>query len=611
MYIIQLADLHIGSADKCSEKEEEILSKGIEKIKRQIPKNQKILICVCGDIIDSKKLSSRNIKTASSRYKTAGDLFCCLNNELKRDYDIKFGFCLGNHDVTHIKLFVNCIKMVAPNISEEEINDGYFIEWGGIYYIFANSCNGRQYKYGNIDYNKLEQILRNIPLNKPKIVVLHHAIISMYDKDVSSIRDSAKLLSLIEKYRVFGVLHGHVHGREHFSIGYKQCRMIGVGALFSRNHKNVNSQFNIIEAESDVFREVSTFIYTADGRIGEEPWHKIYSEKDSNENYFQGEDFKDVYKRLITDLKYKQVLNNVVLCLNCSYEKFSQDLKEMLQDEKLTIGEKHFSYFELAEKWEAIKAPQELYFNHGEYFKVRDENKGGKEVHGIEFIARQLLSKPTSNKAVLTTYNMDTVSKMLKGEEYLPSLLSIQFSQSKDRQIIYVHMYLRALEAERFLKINICEIYWLLEQLLKESITFTTVDIAISAFRVQIREKFNCFVKADIDAMDEKELADIVKAGNLSKICEMLKEKMDASETITNVSGLKALYKIMEESNTNSKQHQYSEKTINKLNNVLQNYKELDDLHKRGSEKTEAETSYEAEIAKGIEELIIELEEGR
>lgn len=605
MYIIQIADLHIGSAEKCIEEEREILSKGITKIKQNIPENQKLLICVLGDIIDSKKISTRKRKIAKARYEEAADLFRLMLKELREQYDVKIQFCLGNHDVTHISEFLDFAKEFDSAITKEKIEDGYFMEGDGIYYVFLNSCKGGQYKYGSIDYKKLEQILNDISAEKPKIFVMHHTVISMYEKDNSSIRDSARLIRLLKENNVLGVLHGHIHGRERFIIG--QCRMIGTGALFSRNNSNVNSQFNIIKVGAFAFREISTYIYMADDRISGSSWCKINTEELSYENYFGGNNFQEVYQKLMKRLADTPVINNVVLQISCTYKEFDANLKNFLDNDKFTIGRKNYSYFELAELWEDIKVPQCLYFNHGMYFKVQDKEQGDIEVHGIQFIARQLKSKPTSNRAVLTTYNMDTVSKVLNGEEYLPSLLSVQFSQSKDGSILYVHMYLRALEAERFLKINICEIKWLLERLQEQNVLFSRVDVAISAFRVQKRKNFNCFMKADIDNIDEEKLKLCVYGGNIAEICRMLTEKNDASETITNVAGIKALCDVMKKSNEEIASCEYSLITISKLDKVLEIYKELDNLHQRGSINTEEESQCEKEISERINDVIIEL----
>lgn len=54
MYIIQMADLHIGSSIATEPDAANFFLQSAEFIKREIPQNEKILICLCGDIIDSK-----------------------------------------------------------------------------------------------------------------------------------------------------------------------------------------------------------------------------------------------------------------------------------------------------------------------------------------------------------------------------------------------------------------------------------------------------------------------------------------------------------------------------------------------------------------------------
>ena len=608
MYIFQIADLHIGSSEKCSGDEETILSRAVEKIKQDIPGNQKVLISVCGDIIDSKNISKRQKQIVNSRYEEAAGILSNMVHEMKEKYEVRIQFCLGNHDTTHIDEFSNFVQKFNPELTKEKIEDGYFMEWDGVYYIFLNSCKDRQYEFGCIDYGKVKRMLEELPLIAPKIFVLHHTVISMYANDKSSIRDSAALLKLIETYNVIGVLHGHIHGKEQLLVGKKRCRILGTGALFSRNNSDVNSQFNIIEMESYIFREISTYIYRADDRISGNSWYKISSEENYNENYFQGNSFQDVHEELMSRLANKPVLNNVVLQINSPYEAFKTDLKKYLKDDELVIGQKSFSYDELAELWESLEVPQNLYFNHGMYFKVKDKDKDDNVgEHGIFFIAQQLKDKPTSNRAVLTTYGMDMIAKMLKGEEYLPSLLAIQFGRSSNGDTIFVHMYLRALEAGRFLKINICEIEWLLEQLKKQNVIFNKVEIAISAFRVREKKKFNCFLKADIDKISQMELYSLVCEGEIIEICRMLEEKMDASETITNVDGLKNLCEALKIAGEREKSYKYSATVIEKLDDILVLYGKLDEIHRRGSITTEEETQYEGKICRGIEDVICEL----
>ena len=57
MYILQIADLHIGSATRASRNEKEIVYAGIRQIYKIVPQGEDILICICGDLIDSKELN--------------------------------------------------------------------------------------------------------------------------------------------------------------------------------------------------------------------------------------------------------------------------------------------------------------------------------------------------------------------------------------------------------------------------------------------------------------------------------------------------------------------------------------------------------------------------
>lgn len=608
MYVIQMADLHIGALNEDIEKEKEILAKGVKEIKSRIPTNQTVLVCICGDIIDSKGVTECENEIAAKRYEMAVPLIQLIKQELEAEYKLKLAFCPGNHDVTHFGEFTEFVQKFDADIKQDNLLGGYCIELEGICYVFLNSCAHAQYKFGCIDYSCLEQLLKTIPEEKPKIFVLHHTVLSMYPADTSAIRDSATLLEMIGRHNVIGVLHGHIHGSEHFLIGQKKCKIVGAGAFFSRNNTDVNSQFNVIEVGSFAIREISRYIYNADNRISGQSWCRISSEKSENDNYFQGGNFEEAYKNLLNELEYRKVLNSVVLHINCSYQEFNDNLNSFLQEDQLVLGEKRFSYSELADLWERTEVPKELYFNHGSYFKMKyTENENWVYVHGIEYVAKQLKEKPTSNKAVLTTYDMNTMVKMLNGEEYLPSLLSIQFSLSENGNIIYVHMYLRALEAGRFLKINICEIQWLLKRLKELCVSFSQVDIAISAFRVQKRERFNCFLKADLDAMSAMEIGYLVWEGRITDICKMLEEKSASSETITNNSGMKNLYDAMTMPQDDGKAYKYSDIVIELLEDVLEAYAKLDVIHKRGSIKTEDEIECEGKINKGITQIISEL----
>lgn len=605
MYIVQIADLHIGSKNKPSTSEENIIKASIYKIQTLVPKNEIILLCICGDIIDSQGLTPDDSATIIDRLNLAASYLKMYRSELEGDYTVKIHMCVGNHDITHLDELEESTSFLGENFTKDALRGGYvhFEETENTYFIFLNSCYRDQYSVGQIDYDSLEAMLETIPLNANKILVMHHTIMSMDDQDKSSIMNAAKLLGIIEKKNICGVLHGHIHGRDILTIGKNECKIIGTGALFSRDNADVNSQFNIIHYQKGFFSEIQNCRYIADAVGSDDCWDVLDIGQMRCHNYFTAASFKDVYDQLLNKLAAAPTLYNVVLHINSEYADFKTDLRSFLNYDTLTIGTKKFKYFDLAEMWERVSVPDELYFNHGQFFSVNG-------VHGIEDIADQLKNKPTSSRAILTTCDMKTIKLSLEDRknELLPSLMSIQFSKDNTGNKLYVHMQLRALEASRFLKINICEIEYLLSRLAEKGIQFREVDITVSAFRVRKRERFNCFIKADIDG---KMMAvnRAVFLGEIEKLCEMLQEKKDSTETITHSEGIENMYNAMIVNNSGTGGIYYTNNIIDIVKEILGSYNKLDKIHRSKSIPSDEETEYENKIDAELGELIQKLHE--
>ena len=601
MYIIQMADLHIGSSEPTVPEEKEFLEKSVELIKERIPENEKILICLCGDIIDSKNTSTDKAK---SDYETAAGIIGAFVNSLEDDYQVMIKCCPGNHDATHMDELTEFVKKVDKDTppSRQKLGSCYTISEEDENIIFVNSCHGDQYQKGSIDYEALETELSRVGVDKKKIIVLHHTVMSMFEDDASPIRNAAKLVNLIDKYNVIGVLHGHIHGREILTLGEQQCKIVGTGALLSRGNPNVNSQFNIIEIKKNIFLKILNCRYHADG--GNDPWDVEELNHSNVQNIFMGDRFSEVYGELINALSVSTPIYNMRMEINSTYENFERDLNTFFRTECLKIGNIEWEYPQLAKMWQAEIVPEELYFNHGSYFKVGEQN-------GIEYVVESLKRKPTSNRIVLPTYNMENVNQSLDDKNYLPSLVSIQFG--KNDKILIVHMHLRALEANRFLKINICEIQYLINQIRARYVEFDDVKVIISAFRVQRKEKFNCFLKAQIDMMAEEKLTTYVNFKNFEKLYWLFVEKKDAKETITKVNGVDKVYKAMQASNKVMEECGgepiYSTDIIKMLKELLDKYKELDGIHKASSIQSEKENECEEKIDELLDQIIKKLAE--
>lgn len=606
MYIIQMADLHIGSEAETVPEEAALMKQCITLIEREIPKEETILISLCGDIIDSRGLKSENKDEVKSRYQKAKKLVRDFKKRLEDNYQIIIKCCPGNHDATHMDELYEFVKGVDDDDcpSQKGLSSCYTVDVENCEtkILFVNSCKGDQYQKGCIDYDLLEQELNRLEPEQKKIIILHHTVMSMFEEDSSPIRNAAKLITLIDRYNVISVLHGHIHGREILTLGKNQCKLIGTGALFTRKNANVPSQFNIIELKKNSFLKILNCRYQADDR--EMPWDVKKLDIPGNENLFIGDSFKKVYSQLIKKLDINPLMYNMRLEIKNKYDTFVSELGAFLSEDCLKIGEKQYTYFELAQMWQADDVPEELYFNHGSYYRVDDKR-------GIDLVIKQLKNKPTSNRIVLSTYNMKDVDKSLDDTHYLPSLVSIQFG--KDGNKIIVHMHLRALEANRFLKINICEIHYLLKELKENAVEFDDIEIIISAFRVQKRDRFNCFLKAEIDDMNSEELAILVNCRRISKLCKLLEEKRDGQETITKMHGIQTLYRAVKFTNqelqNDNEEPMYDSKILGLLESVLAAYEELDKIHKIGSIQSAAETECEQEIDRLLADLVVALKQ--
>lgn len=603
--MIQMADLHIGSADETVPEEKDFFSKSAELIEEKVPHGETLLLCLCGDIIDSKNLSKNEDELIEQRYNKAVELIEGFKTSLEDHYKIIIKCCPGNHDTTHMKfLKENFIDNVdgSNSLSQKKLEFCYTVSVDRLdtKIIFVNSCADNQFKEGRIDYRKLEQELRKYKDCK-KVLVLHHTIMSMFDGDSSSIRNAAQLINLVDKYHVIGILHGHIHGRQILTLGENQCKLIGTGALFSRNNPNVNSQFNIIELKNSRFLKILNCRYRADG--GSTPWDIEELNHEKDQNIFVGNKFSTLYKQVIDALDLSTPIYNMRMEVVSSYETYENDVEKFFKKDILKIGDREWSYGKLATEWQAAELPDDLYFNHGSYFKV-----GGKI--GIDYVAEALKQKPTSNRIVLPTYNMEKVNQSLDDKDYLPSLVSIQFG--KNGETLLVHMHLRALEATRFLKINICEIEYLLSELKKKAVEFQNVNIIISAFRVQKKEKFNCFLKAEIDALKFAKLSLLVYSQKFEELVRLFKEKKDAKETITKVDGIQKVYEAMQAFNEmaseDGKPIVYNHEILSTLKNVLDMYELLDRIHKQSSVQSIKEHECEKQIDELLENVITNLE---
>lgn len=627
-YIVQMADFHFGGDHPGPESEKDILEKMAKKIQNVIPPRQKVVLCGCGDYIDSKQVLDksskrmRNLrdKEVKSRYQDAKEtLQSAVITPLSKTYDFDFGLCVGNHDTTHI----DEVNQLSKDLGGGVIHETYrlYLDSDNVDLIFINSCPPADHSHGEIDYKSLEDTLKSLPKDSAKYLIMHHALISMDENDQSSIRQVPELIKLIDQYAIKAVFHGHTHSQYAIRVGTVGCPLIGVGAAYVRNYSNVNSQFNLICCKNGVPVSADNYQYHADLAMnpGDDGFRKNPISISKENNFFCGRTFSGVYHNLIEILQAESKLYNVHLQVKSSFTEFRSDVETHFGNKiELKTLDQEYSYSQLAEMWEAPQLDKNvLYFNHGMYFCSEQYPSG------IDYIIHEIGEKITSSRAVLVTSNTKDIAATAP-DALLPSLLSIQFGFGQEHTTLHITMNLRALEASRFLKINICEILLLAKQLYKKY-PFHNIEVVISAFRVQIKKNFSCFLKAKLDTLAQTNkiavnLSSLIYSDTQEEITQkveyivrLIEDKKQRTETVIETAGIENLLRsiadVKTELSSNKKAlrskfdlvYTYTEELLAKLN-------KLKEKRASSSEQTENMASLEEEIEQQYNKLINGLE---
>ena len=553
-YIVQMADFHFGGTCPGTESEKDILKKMTERLQAEIPKGSEVVFCACGDYIDSKPIpdgvSTRALTEdqITARYEEAREAIeSAVIKPLQKTYDLKIGLCVGNHDTTHI----DAMNRFSQAMISKDIDKTYSIHLDSenVDFIFINSCPPSDYSHGEIDYDYLENRLQALSPDSTKYFILHHTLMSMDEHDQSCVRQVPRLIKLIDEYSIKAVFHGHTHGQYVVRVGIVGCPIIGVGAVYVRDYPNVNSQFNLICCNSGIVISAVNFQYHADLATisGCDGFDKIPIHMSKEGNFFYGRTFSKVYNELVKKVQAESRLYHVHLHVKSSFDEFRTDVERNFGDQvELKTLDYKYSYSKLAEMWEAPQLDEKvLYFNHGMHFSKAPYHSG------IDYIIHEIGEKRTTSRAVLVTVNTKDISETAP-DALLPSLLSIQAGFDQNQTTLHVTMTLRALEASRFLKINICEALFIAKKIYSKY-RFSNIEVVISAFRVQIKEQFGCFLKAKLDteAQQSRMMVTLsslrysddsaVIADEIGKIIRLIQDKKLRSETVIVTNGIEKL----------------------------------------------------------------------
>lgn len=546
MCTIQIGDLHIDSSFDISV-HRVMLEKMYQTI-NALAIDTDILIVTCGDIVNMGDPNG---------YKIAETLFSSMKDKLNNK-NIDFLFVPGNHDQcdctfdsfdTFSKSFV---KRKIPFLNKNE----HLVQCGAIQIMLVNSSFHKDYNFGKIDIESLENSL-NSSTKKPLIIVMHHTLINRYDDDHSAVTDGYKFIELINKKDTIAILHGHTHGISNIVVGEKS-RVIGVGSLFSYI-SNCNNQFNIIDVSSDVVQRVDNYRYNSD--IGD--YSKICLFENTRKNYFSGVKTSETYCQIKKATVDSHGITNLCMEISSDLESYIRDMKDCFKDS-----------IETAKDWLAEDCPSHLYYNHGQYMISGNEN-------AISYVTNELIKNSTSNRAFIPLMCFNDVSSKNK---HLPGLASIQFGFNDDTKTkLFCTVYLRSLEVNHFFKINLSEIFLLVQELKEKIRSITNININLYAFKVQFKENFSCFQKAEIDKLTSGDIASLIFNNKTSEIIDLLENKFAINETVVNLEGLNLFFDILEKS------QKYDNEASALLKEIIEDTNRLKDLYNRTSNYHEIE----------------------
>lgn len=542
MKLFQISDLHLDNDFSISQYDN-MLTEMVSIIKRESKDTGPICIVCCGDITNKGNKDFFHSK--------AIEVFDYLKHKF-HTLPVEFIFVPGNHDLCdgNFIMFQNFIAQYTLNIDFSQ-QDVVLYETEQIGFLLINTSFHKQFQFGNVNLNQIKEQLNQT--QKPIIVVMHHTLMSRYDDDRSGISNAYSFLDLIQNNNVIAIVHGHTHGYSNILVG-QQCRVIGVGSLFSY-FKNCNNQFNVIDIGLNQINQVINYRYHSD--LGHFRNEILY--KNQQYNNFKSTLASKIYIQIREAVKYFGGISNLNLRIESDFNSFQRDMNCFFKHD-----------IETAKLWLKETVPSTLYYNHGSYMIDKD-------IKGIDYIIDELKRNSTSNRAIIPLIRLADVLE--HKFNYLPGLNSIQFGFLNDEKTeLICSVYLRSLEVNHFLRINLSEIYLLISRLHDEIRSIKSITINMYAFKAQYKEKFSCFRRALIDTSSPGEIANIIYSKNLVRLIELLEDKFQMQETVINTEGLCSLYDIMYKSEI------YSKNCTEKLKTIIDTMMELDSEYKKNSD---------------------------
>lgn len=510
MYILQISDLHLSPKSDSTNIKGKIHSL-LTSLRTALPEHSDLVCCVLGDIVDTG---------TSESYGTAIDVLQYLYEQLRLslgEEHVSIEILPGNHDICNGDL--SEFNAFASKLLNEDIcySDEHSVRlsvhFGYNFCCISSALNG-EYAYGQINFEELSEIPSN------SILLTHHALISGDKDDSAPIRDGYQLQTILEQRNIITLLHGHTHGCKRYSVG-NSCQVIGVGPLF-KEVIDVSNQCNLIMVTGNSISRIEVFTYHGDRKRWD---NTIIYERIQDNNYY-GTSLYETYSRILNDGISGSPLYNLRFQIKQSYDDFESEI------------EKHFSrYKNDAEAWQSEICPSGLYYTHGELMN-------GKDTTWLEYVSNELLSKPTSKRAIIPLITKEAVFS--SGDSRLVSFDVVQFGFPNDScQELQITIYFRALELRNFLPVNLYETLIMANKLREKIRSIDSITICFFAFRAEVKENFGCYKKYRIEELTETDFCKLLADEEFQELNKLLYEMANSGNTVIEIGWLERLEKAL------------------------------------------------------------------
>lgn len=252
--IVHITDPHFGNAQRTYSCDQ-VGNALIEKINKE--PGDKVLV-ITGDV---------TYKAGLEGYREAKDFF----DRIIRQCNIARSniiVCPGNHDIvpeTTFKDFDDFVYALRRDevFSMSQKNEAIF-ELNDMVFVASNSSHHLDRTYGLISDSTIKLLSiekKRILQFKYKIFLTHHHLISQRKDDLSTIRNTHKLLYSLEQLGFSYVLHGHQHSSVDLSFGEVRTKILA-GRSLNFHDKGFHNGFSTIAVETGIIKR---FIATPDG----------------------------------------------------------------------------------------------------------------------------------------------------------------------------------------------------------------------------------------------------------------------------------------------------------------------------------------------------------